>query len=219
MLDHWARDSAVRFRNLSVATRIAVISTVLGMSVVRTPALRAQEANGAEDANARISAIEQQIHQLEHELNRVRRDLAAAATANAPKPPPGFGYDLQPPVSPLVPPGLPGPFPPGSVGAQQAAAIGGKQGRFQVGGVFVTLGGFVEAAGICRSRNEVADIASDFNTGESRFSARQSRLSLLVTGNPDPETGLQAYFETDFQGDSPTANSNESDKLYTASAP
>ncbi len=95
-------------------------------------------------------------------------------------------------------------------------------GTIRLGGISVTLGGFVEAAGIFRTRNEIADIASNFNTGipfpnsplnhenEFRGSARQSRISLLAEGAISPTQKLAAYFETDFQGGSPTANQNES---------
>lgn len=88
--------------------------------------------------------------------------------------------------------------------------------------VKVTVGGFVEAAAIMRSRNETADMASNFSTGipfpisnnyklsEFRGSARQSRLSLLAQGALDQDTDLAAYFESDFLGAAPTANSNES---------
>ena len=193
--------------------------------------------------NAEVKAARQQAAAAQQEAQQARQQAAARPSPPPapalPPPPPGFAYNPLPPLTPVIPPGLPGPFAqglmppgspgaykPGSIGAQQAAEVGGMQGTFQVGGVFVTLGGFTEAAGIWRSRNEVADIASNFNTGiplpnsqlyyehENRFSARQSRLSLLATGNPDPETELQAYFETDFQGDSPTANSNQSNS-YT----
>ena len=97
------------------------------------------------------------------------------------------------------------------------------RGSFKVGGgITVTLGGFVEAAGIFRSRNEVADIGSNFNTGipfpqspnnhqtEFRGSAHQSRVSLLVTGDIDNGQKLSSYVETDFQSAANTANSNES---------
>jgi hypothetical protein len=108
-------------------------------------------------------------------------------------------------LAPLEPPGPPLP-----------------QGTFQVGGVRVTLGGYLEGAGVFRSRNEVADLASSFNSGiplpnsqlyhenETRLSARQSRFNVLVTGNPDPVTKLTAYVEGDWLGAAPTANSNES---------
>ena len=110
--------------------------------------------------------------------------------------------------------------------SQQNASTTPEQtvrGSFKVGGgITVTLGGFVEAAGIFRSRNEVADIASNFNTGipfpqspnnhetEFRGSGHQSRVSLLVTGDLDASQKLSSYVETDFQSAANTANSNES---------
>ncbi|MGH3056248.1 MAG: hypothetical protein ACRDL7_14845, partial [Gaiellaceae bacterium] len=92
----------------------------------------------------------------------------------------------------------------------------------QYGGVNLKLGGFIEAAGIYRTRNEVADVGSDYNQGipfrisplahenETRFSARQSRLSLLVSGNVSPDTHLAAYYEMDFLASGTTSNSRES---------
>ena len=90
----------------------------------------------------------------------------------------------------------------------------------------LTLGGFVEAAGIYRTKSESTDMASNFSTGipfpylpgnhlsEFRESARQSRLSLLAQGDVDPDTKLAAYFESDFLGAAVTANSNETNS-YT----
>jgi hypothetical protein len=96
--------------------------------------------------------------------------------------------------------------------------------------VDLTLGGFIEAAGIYRSRYEGSDMNSSFNLGsntsgggiplpnspdyymhELRFSARQSRLSLLAQGKDD-YASLAAYFELDFLGggSGTSANSKES---------
>jgi hypothetical protein len=92
--------------------------------------------------------------------------------------------------------------------------------------VKLTVGGFIESAAIYRTRNEVADIGSNFNTGipypnigpyhehEFRGSARQSRLSLLATGDVDSNLKLSGYFEGDFLGAAPTSNSLESNS-YT----
>ncbi len=109
----------------------------------------------------------------------------------------------------------------GAVEQQQSGQATGPMGTFRLGGVTVQLGGFIEAAGIARSRNEVADVASSFSgipllnspqahESEFRGTAHQSRLSLLVKGDPTPEQHLAAYFETDFQGTGPSSNSNES---------
>ncbi|MHB1207211.1 MAG: hypothetical protein ACYCZX_16705 [Rhodospirillaceae bacterium] len=102
--------------------------------------------------------------------------------------------------------------------AAQAAPAGGVTNR----NVKLTFGGFIEMAGIYRNKNQSADVGSSFNGGipfanstnahvsEFRGSARQSRLSILAQGNLDPDTLLTAYYEMDFLGAAPTANSNES---------
>jgi hypothetical protein len=88
-------------------------------------------------------------------------------------------------------------------------------------GITVNLGGFIEAAGIYRSRNLNSDMSSKFQSlplayqpgyyqDETRFSARQSRLSLLATGDVSPTTHLAGYYEMDFLGSANSANSKES---------
>ncbi|HLN23926.1 MAG TPA: hypothetical protein VK558_08080 [Patescibacteria group bacterium] len=93
-------------------------------------------------------------------------------------------------------------------------------------GVKMTVGGFIETAGIYRNKNETADVGSSFNTGipfnsaqnahqsEFRESARQSRLSLLAEGQVNPDTDVKAYFESDFLGAGASSNSQESNS-YT----
>jgi len=90
------------------------------------------------------------------------------------------------------------------------------------GPVKITFGGYVELAAIYRSRNQSADMGSNFNTAipypnssnyhidEFRESARQSRLSMLAQGPQDGNGVAEGYFELDFLGAAPTANSNES---------
>jgi hypothetical protein len=88
-------------------------------------------------------------------------------------------------------------------------------------GVSVTLGGFLAAESVYRSRDEQADIGSSFSgipfsnnpvahTSEFRETARQSRLSLLVQGDADTDTHLAMYAEFDFLAGPQSANSNES---------
>ena len=90
-----------------------------------------------------------------------------------------------------------------------------------VGPATVTLGGFLAMETLYRSRNEGADIGSTFSgipfpststahTSELRFSARQSRLSILAQGNADADTHLAFYGEFDFMAGPGSANSNES---------
>ncbi|HEY2399973.1 MAG TPA: FlxA-like family protein, partial [Steroidobacteraceae bacterium] len=88
-------------------------------------------------------------------------------------------------------------------------------------GVKVTLGGFLAAETVWRSRNEVTDVGSSFNNipypfsplfNESEFhgSARQSRISLKAEGNIDPYQKLWGYYEMDFLGVGNTSNFNQS---------
>ncbi len=183
----------------------------------------------AQGADARMTAIESQIRGLQSELQRVRRELRAAQShAAAARPAPVAAQAAPSPPAPGQSLTLPASFQPGAQSGstdatahQQSGQASGPLGEFQIGGVRVQLGGFIEAAGIFRTRNEVADVASSWNgipegnsvlahENEFRASARQSRLSLLVQGNPSPDVNLAAYFETDFLGAAPTANSNES---------
>ncbi len=96
----------------------------------------------------------------------------------------------------------------------------------QLGAINLKFGGFIEMATIVRTKNEVSDVGSDFNQGipfqssplahenETRFSARQSRLSLLFTGDVNPQTHLGAYYEMDFLSSGTNSNSRESNS-YT----
>ena len=117
-----------------------------------------------------------------------------------------------------------GPHGINTVGQQQASGLG-QFGKFRLGGVTVTLGGFIAAEAVVRTRNDVADVDTSFNTipyaqvptyhePEFRGSARQSRLSLLIEGAPSTVSRVAAYFETDFLSAGVTSNSNESNS-YT----
>ena len=117
-----------------------------------------------------------------------------------------------------------GPHGGNTVGEQQASALG-PNGSFRIGNVTVTLGGFVAAEAVERQRNETSDIGSTFSgvpyqqspayhEPEFRGSARQSRLSLLIQGQPSTAVRVAGYFETDFLSAGVTSNSNESNS-YT----
>ena len=105
-------------------------------------------------------------------------------------------------------------------------------------GVTITLGGFAALESVYRTHDINSDIASSFNaitypvggapsgtgtisptalygnTSEFRFTARQSRFSMLAEGDPNSHTHLGFYGEFDFLGAAQTANSNETDS-YT----
>jgi hypothetical protein len=87
-------------------------------------------------------------------------------------------------------------------------------------GVSITPGGFIEAATVTRSRATAADINTPFTgipypnnalgrVSETNFSARQSRLSLLI----DTKIGtarVNGYYEGDFLGAAVTSNNRQS---------
>lgn len=88
-------------------------------------------------------------------------------------------------------------------------------------GVNIQLGGFLASETVMRNNNMSSDIGTNFSAipfandkgygmSEFRGTERQSRFSLLATGNVDDNTVLSGYYELDFLGTTPTANYNES---------
>ncbi len=91
--------------------------------------------------------------------------------------------------------------------------------------ITIKMGGFAAAESVYRSKDDVADISSNYakipfansttaHTGETHLTARQSRYSILASGNIDQDTTAAFYGEFDFLGAAQTANSNESNS-YT----
>jgi hypothetical protein len=146
---------------------------------------------------ATLQNLQNQIQELQRQLNQLQQQQAKQAQQAASAPAPAAAPAAAAP---------PAPKPPG----------------IQAGPLVLTFGGFTELAMIYRNRNETADVGSNFNTGipypqspqyhisELRFSARQSRLSLLTQGPDFGGGSAEAWFEMDFLGAAPTANSNES---------
>lgn len=100
-----------------------------------------------------------------------------------------------------------------------------RRGQLQIGGIRVTLGGYLEAAGFWRSRTTGADIASVYNKipwgnepayhmSEYKQSERQSRLSVLAEGMITRKLEADAYLEVDFQSAGSSSNSRQSNS-YT----
>ncbi|TWB48178.1 hypothetical protein FBZ92_13129 [Nitrospirillum viridazoti] len=106
--------------------------------------------------------------------------------------------------------------------AQQQKVTDPNDNSLRLGkGVKLTFGGFIEAASVYRSRNMTADVAtpyaaiplknsSNYDRGEFRGSARQSRVTMLAESDVGPDTHLGAYFESDFLGVGTSSNSGQS---------
>lgn len=97
--------------------------------------------------------------------------------------------------------------------------------KFHLFGITLTPGGFIEAAGVWRSRGDSTGLDTNWNgipmgnlplshTNELRFDARQSRFSLLAQGNVNPALLISGYSEFDFLAAAGTANQTDSNS-YT----
>jgi hypothetical protein len=85
-------------------------------------------------------------------------------------------------------------------------------------GVTLTPGGWIDLAGIFRTRNLASDTGSvyaftpfpngrNYHVPEARFSARQTRFSLLAEADVVDNTHVAGYGEIDFEGAAQTASS------------
>jgi hypothetical protein len=88
--------------------------------------------------------------------------------------------------------------------------------------VKVTPGGFLAADGLYRTRNTNSDLGTPFagiptlnnpaaHMNEQRFSARASRLSLLLEAPLNPTTIVSGFYEMDFFGAGTSSNYNQTD--------
>jgi outer membrane murein-binding lipoprotein Lpp len=191
----------------------------------------------AQDA-AQLQAIQRQIQQLQAQLKQLQaqaaqRDAdikaarAEAAAARAQAAQQAAAARAQPAQQAAAPaaPAMPA-LPPGTLVVTQPPVAPGKpNGSFTLGGVTISLGGFIEGDTVYRSRNMTSDTTSALNTipfknspnahtSEFRESARNTRLSLLVTTSPWQDAVLQGYIEGDFNSSGITSNSNQSNS-YT----
>ena len=218
-----------RFRSALLASAVSLAGLYSGTALAQGSGVTA-----AQDSGSRLGSIEKQIQALQAELRHMKTEMAqrnrelktARGQSAAGATPP---LTQLPPVMPQIPagyalvPAAPGSAP-GSVVLARAEAPKEKKlpkGMFQVGAVNVTLGGFIEAATVFRSRNLASDIQTPFNNLPFRYSplyhetefhesARQSRVSAAVDAHPDEVTKLQALVVADFLGGAPTSNYNQS---------
>ncbi len=152
------------------------------------------------DSTATVESLQVQIKALQEQLDALKSEIKNA----------------QPQAAPVA----------AAAPAQAPAEPGTGKTMFANTAVKVTLGGFIEAAGIYRNLYTGSDVNSKWNLGsggfplpnspnyymdEARGTARQSRLSLLAQGQED-YASLAAYFELDFLGggSGTSGNSQES---------
>jgi hypothetical protein len=157
-------------------------------------AAKADESNA--ELAAEIRALKAQLHHLEHRVETQRVQIHAVQVKTAAVAAPG---SYEPPV----------PW----------------DKKFHLNGITITPGGFLAAEGVYRTRDTGGDFSPAFgslpnytgaaaHSNEIRGTARQSRVSLLVQGNYNPDVLVSAYGELDFLGAATTANSTESNS-YT----
>lgn len=107
-----------------------------------------------------------------------------------------------------------------------APAPAGAAPTVKAGPLTLTFGGFTALEGVYRSKNESADIGSNYNSAipyayqandhisEFRASARQSRFSMLAQAPVTDSITGESYLETDFLSAGVSSNSAESNS-YT----
>ena len=204
-----------------------MLATALSLTVA---ALAAATPASAQDSGTSLGAIEKQIQALQAELKRMKvqaaerdRQLHQARQAQAYTPPANQPLSVMPqiPAGYALVPAAPGSTSGSVVLAKVEQPPKLPMGTFQVGAVSVQLGGYLDASTIFRSRNEVTDLSSNFSSAipfrnsplyhenEFRETARGTRISGTLTANPDEDTRLRAFVAIDFQGGSPTSNSNQ----------
>jgi hypothetical protein len=185
---------SVLISTTQVFTQLVFAQLVFAQQVFAQPAV------AQEDTSSEIRLLKAKLKQLEQRVEtqgRKEREYEAQARASAQQTSSGM-----PPAYKAAPSAF-DPCPAGKVCYK---------------GITLTFGGWVDLAGIYRSRNIASDTGSvyasipfaqarNYNTQEARFSARQSRFSLLAEGDAGANTHLAGYGEIDFEGAAQTANS------------
>lgn len=194
-------------RSKLLAVAIAAGLGVVSLHVAADPA-QAKKTKTTQDSqaskNAEIEALKAQLQSLQAKVAELEQRTDAQSDINV-----STGQNIE--------------------AVQKAQAVTEAQvkkssDKLAYKGVNITLGGFLAAESIYRSRNQGADIASNWNgipyrnvptahTSEFRYTARQSRVSLLAQGDVNENTHVAGYIEADFLGGAQTANQNESNSF------
>ncbi len=213
----------------------ALASTAIILGLLPLTPAHAQSAGSITSIESEIKTLQRELQDLKRQMQakeqavRAARDDAAqakeqAAAAQAaaqarPPAPPGTLLSIAP-AGPLanLPGASSGSTPPGGPAAPPEAT----RGTFRLGGVTITLGGFIAAESAFRTKSQGGgDLPTSFtgvpfpqsplgHESSTLLTARQSRLSLLAFGDPTPTTRITGFYEMDFLGGSTNGNNNES---------
>ncbi len=204
--------------------------------------------------DAELRQAQQEAAQARREAQSARAAQAAAAQTTATQPGATQPGATQPgatqpgatrtATSQIPPPSPVTVLPPGYVALPQGAVVVTQpandkdaagnpiqnpkkpNGTFNIGGVTITLGGYIEGTLYDRSRNENRGTSTSFgsipfrgptaqgDTGEFNISAQQTRLSLRTDADINASSSVTGYVETDFNNGAGGANSVQSNS-YT----
>ena len=153
------------------------------------------------ELKAQIKALRGSVAETRTETKRTNAKVRAVAERRAPAPAP---------VAPAFA-ALP-------EGATPVFATADK--KLQFGALTITPGGYIEAAGIFRSKDANSDISSNYNaiptnnigyahTQEARITSRASRFAVLVEAPISKDLLVSGYAELDLQGAGVTSNNNQ----------
>jgi len=210
------RTKSTLLGGVAVGVMLAAVATapVQAKTVRKAPAAASQK--DVDDLRQQLQALKDRLDEQASINQKAQADVkaaqadAASARADAEK----ASADLKVAQQQIIQ----------TIPAQVNTAVAAnkpKTDKIYYKGISITMGGFAEAASIYRDHDETADISSSFSkipfandraghTGETRFTARQSRYSILAQGDVSKSISAAFYGEFDFQGAAQTANANQS---------
>ena len=194
----------------------------LGVSTLAITLVLSLSVPGKAHAAPSVAKLEEQIQALQEELNELKASQTTQATAEQ--------QAQQAEIDQLVANQVNVSKKLSTVAPAKGSSVVtyNKKKGFKLGnGLTLKVDGFLAAESVFRDKNEVGDVGSSFSgsvvpfrnsanyhQSELRATARQSRLSLMLSGDPDKSTHMAGYFEGDFLGAAVSANSKESNS-YT----
>ncbi|MGD0960682.1 MAG: hypothetical protein ABSB19_12820 [Methylomonas sp.] len=210
--------STLLLSDTSLAADKALLDTLLQNGLINQKQYDALiKSETTQSSGSLLDILKQNGAITQDQYNGLSKQPAAQAPAAVPAPAPAQA-NVSPPVAVAGNDGI--------IRGKGGVTEGGapeppRIGKEIVPGVTATFGGFIEDATMYRSKNESADVNSNFNTAipfdnsanahqtEFHESIRNSRISLLLGGDYDKNTKLGSYLEMDFLAAGANANSSQ----------